>query len=405
MSCQIDYLCELPDDRERCRALESLPPDLKSTYERILKRVDEKHILVRRLVQRTLRWLVVARGELTISALREALPMKDGISKLDRAAVPHEFDLLRWCSSLVRKSASGRELELAHYTVKEFLLGIEDGNEFSDYRIDVEESEVELGKACLTHLTLQDFNSRLWWSRKAQQKRIQEYAFRRYAVRNWVFHASDRLGDPRLFTLIQKLLDPSNPETFATWTLDYQTLDSEIFAYTSKWQPKWSRTEFHEACITVRKETPLHYASAFALPEVCKWLLDCGCKVDHMSRFGTPLHNALDGPDSLGVGFAKSVLVPERREDHRRKVIDILLEAGADPNSESSQGHSPLFYAFTDPDIILRLLQRGARYNNEGAYPPICPERASAGIILDRIGRENLHEDDYAFLLKRSTRA
>ena len=158
-ACQIDYLCELLNDRERCDALETLSPDLESTYERILRRVDDTNIYVRRLVQRTLRWLVVAKGELTISALREALTMEDNISRLDRDAVSDEFVLLRSCSSLVRKSASGLELELAHYTVREFLLDIDVDSEFSAYRVDVKESEVELGKVCLTYLTLQDFNS------------------------------------------------------------------------------------------------------------------------------------------------------------------------------------------------------------------------------------------------------
>lgn len=143
MACQIDYLCQLPDNRERCLALESLPPDLKSTYERILSRVDETNIHVRALVQRTLRWLIVAKEGLTINALREALSMKDGTQKLDRDAVPDEFVLLRSCSSLVRKSTSGQELELAHFTVKEFLLGIACDSDFSAYRVDVEQSEVE----------------------------------------------------------------------------------------------------------------------------------------------------------------------------------------------------------------------------------------------------------------------
>ncbi|KAL1619009.1 hypothetical protein SLS54_006859 [Diplodia seriata] len=39
VACQIDYLCTLPHDRARREALASLPPDLNSTYERILGRV------------------------------------------------------------------------------------------------------------------------------------------------------------------------------------------------------------------------------------------------------------------------------------------------------------------------------------------------------------------------------
>lgn len=252
MACQIDYLCQLPDNRERCLALECLPPDLKSTYERILRRVDETNIQVRALVQRPLRWLVVAKGELTIGAFREALSIKDGTQKVDREAVPDELVLLRACSSLVRKSTSGQELELAHFTVKEFLLGIDCDSDFFAYRVDVKESEVELGKVCLTYLTLQDFNSRLSWSREAKSKRFQEYAFRHYAIIYTFLHVGGHLGDPDLLTLTQKLFDPSKPGIFTTWAQDHR------FIFFSR-EDEYSHTKTVESTYSeMVKSTPLH---------------------------------------------------------------------------------------------------------------------------------------------------
>ena len=391
VACQIDYLCELPDNHERCLALESLPPDLKSTYERMLRRVDETNIHVRALVQRTLRWLVVSKGELTISALREALSMKHGTQKLDRNAVPDEFVLLRFCSSLVRKSRS-QVLQLAHFTVKEFLLGIDCNSEFSAYRVDVEESEVELGKACLLYLTLQDFESRVAWNPKAQRKRLQDYAFRRYAVQNWLSHAGLYLWDPELLALIQNLFHPSKSGTFATWTRDLQYLDRTRLGLA---QYLISEDQYH----AVVKDTPLHYASAFALPEICKWLLDYGCKVDLSSTFGTPLNHALCGPSSVEKGKkSPRQCPPGRKKEQLIKVIDILLEAGADPNSKSSlAGLTPLDYALADQDLILRLLRKGARYT-EGN---LQITKSLYEILLNNIGRENLHEDDYNLLLQR----
>ena len=401
MACQIDYLCQLPDNRERCLALGSLPPDLKSTYERILSRVDETNIHVRALVQRTLRWLIVAKEGLTINALREALSMKDGTQKLDRDAVPDEFVLLRSCSSLVRKSTSGQELELAHFTVKEFLLGIDCHSEFSAYRIDVKQSEVESGKACLTHLTLQDFDSRVSWSREAQLKRFQEYAFRQYSVKHWRSHARGHLGDADLLALTKKLLDPSKPGSFTTWTQDHQY----IFKFHED-EPRQHGARSIEECQSVYSaivtDTPLHYASALALPEVCKWLLDCGCDVNLISRFGSPLNHALGGPPTLlSQELASRRCRPVRDKKPLIKVIDILLGAGADPNCKSS-GDYPLHHAFGDLDIILQLLQNGARYTIDNAYRLLYPA-LNAEIILKKIGRENLHEDDYAFLLQEST--
>ena len=389
-------MCELTDDDERCRALETLPPDLTSTYEAILRRVDEKPIPVQRLVQRTLRWLVVVRGVITrtgfrIDALKEALSIKEGIARLRRDAVPNEFDILRSCSSLVRRSASGEELELAHFTVKEFLLGIDRDSRFSAYRVDVEQSEVELGKVCLTYLTLQDFNSRASWSREAESKRDKEYAFRTYAIQSWLFHAGGRQGDPGLLALIKKLLDPSKPGTFTTWTHDYRfsSLCHEDSVYPD--EPLYQQ-DTHAA---VEMDTPLHYASGFALPEICKWLLDCGCNVNHIGRFGTPINYVIRQPALLAFeskGWTKKSVL---------KVMDILLEAGADPNVRRSDGSSPLHDARADRDVILRLLQKGARYKDGKAYnPPSWTGSGYANKILRDIGRENFHEDDYAFLLE-----
>ena len=402
VACQIDYLCELPDNHKRYLALQSLPPDLKSTYEQILSRVDKMNIHVQGLVQRTLRWLVVARENFTISALREALFMEDGTQRLDRDAVPDEFVLLRACSSLVRKSTSGQELELAHFTVKEFLLGIDFNSQFSAYRVDVEQSEVELGKACLTHLTLQDFDSRVSWSREASRKRYKEYSFRLYAVKHWPSHASCRLGDPDLLALTQNLLDPSKPGNFMTWSQDYQ------FILISHKEPNWKRT-WHVGSLVNRcpgpvENAPLHCASALGLPEICKWLLDCGCEVEDMSRFGSPINHALAGPCSL-VNWATPHQLFEGEHERKLKVIDILLEAGADPNSKSGVGLPALHYAFShcpNLDITLRLVRKGARYTEEYAFSYSTCQIGSAKRLLDRIGRENLHADDYALLLQYS---
>ena len=323
--------------------------------------------------------------------------MEDGVQSLDRDAIPDEFILLRACGSLVRKSTSGRQLELAHFTVKEFLLGIDCDSNFSAYRVDVEQSEVELAKACLTYLTLQDFDSRVSWSREAQLRRHQEYAFRRYAVECWRVHAKDHLGGPDLLALVQKLLDPSKPGTFTTWTQDYRAIFGSREDDLTWCQDRSKAYESGYSAIVTH--TPLHYASAFALPEICRWLLDCGCEVDTMSAFGTPLHHVLRGIWSLEDGeIFPSRCAPRRENDPRIKVIDILLEAGADPNSKSSAGLTPLSYASAHQDYILRLLQKGARYNKMvGLYP--LNMQGAARDLLDMIGRENLHEEDYAFLL------
>ena len=314
--------------------------------------------------------------------------MKNGTQRLDRDDVPDEFDLLRACSSLVRKSTSGQKLELAHFTVKEFLRGIDCESRFSPYRVDLEQSKKELAKACLTHLTMQDFDSRASWSREAQLKRYQDYAFRRYAVKNWHYHAKGHLGDPDLLALTKKLFDPSKPGNFTTWTQDHQY----IFKFHED-EPtpdeSSSMKAFQSVYSTIVTDTPLHYASALALPEVCKWLLNCGCNVNLISRFGSPLNHALGGPNSL---LDEHVVCCMRDNEQLLKVMDILLEAGADPNSKSRDGLPPLYYAFEDLDVISRLLREGARYIIEDMPSSMKDPGQDAEAFLIGIGKKDLLE-------------
>jgi hypothetical protein len=57
VACQLDHLCNLTTDRERLLALQTLPPTLYSTYDRILERLNEKGESACRLVERVLKWL------------------------------------------------------------------------------------------------------------------------------------------------------------------------------------------------------------------------------------------------------------------------------------------------------------------------------------------------------------
>src|SRR6266487_5049573 len=120
VACQMDQLCELSTDKARARALDQLPRGLPETYERILSRVLESHKENQDLVANTLQWLACAKVPLNSRELVEALAFTPGDTHLDTDAMTSEDEILRWCSSLVRRRADGKRLELAHFTVKEY---------------------------------------------------------------------------------------------------------------------------------------------------------------------------------------------------------------------------------------------------------------------------------------------
>jgi ankyrin repeat protein len=92
-------------------------------------------------------------------ALLEALALSPGDSRLDPEAMTSEEDILKWCSSLVRRRADGSGLELAHFTVKEYLESIkpESDPRFGKFKISKPESDLLIGSICLTYLTLDSF--------------------------------------------------------------------------------------------------------------------------------------------------------------------------------------------------------------------------------------------------------
>ena len=320
----MDYLCELPNDAARRKALDPLPPDLNSTYERILNRVNQSNPDTRRLVRRALRWIASDR-QLTTKALCEAVSIDFGDTRRNVQAIPDEFEVLHWCSSLVRKSADDIWLELAHFTVKEFLQQIDplqyDSN--GAYRLDPPTDEVILAKVCLTYLNFEDFDKSGLYSHTFILERSNEYHFRHDAVEGWTDAAQHCSADDDLFPLVQRLFSPSKPNRFITWV--YDKLD---------WEFKFLEDSDRDNIIIsiCAESTPLHWAAVFGLTAVARWLITSGCDVNRNSPIGTALHCALCGLQILelrssGLGINIDMFWYEHTD-----FVSLLLKHGANPN-------------------------------------------------------------------------
>ena len=404
----MDYLCELPTDAARKKALNSLPPTLDATYARILRRVKESNHDVQVLVQRSLRWITHAGNYLSVAALCEAVSINPGDTCLNRDSIPEVEEILRCCSSLVRKPAFGNGLELAHFTVKEYLQKFDDvaDNEFGAYHIQDLPCNIELAEVCLTYLNLDDFTQVDITDKEARTRRMKDYALRSYAVRNWRRHANDITADERIFHLIQQLFCPSKSSKFMTWAQDYNLLLYERYE-----DPETDDVSSIDA-VNLRLATtgPLHYAAFVKLPELCTWLLHEGCEVNQSSSYGTPLQCTILDPEVL---FAKTFCqwnVADEFEDVMPTLI-VLLDGGADPNCYYDDGKVKLSLLGIVAeqhwrDACLQLLRHGAVVDEyaktqfrkwskfaEGSFPE--------HILAESIGRKDLEQDDYASILER----
>lgn len=344
----MDYLCELPNDKSRRKALGDLPRGLNATYERILRRVNKSSTEVQLLVSRTLRWIIYTEWKLPTPALCEAISINLDDTRRDTDGIPDEVEILRWCSSLVRKSPDGDYLELAHFTVQEFLYQIvdDDEGEFAIFRIGPGHDKIELAKVYLTYLTFQDFDEGHRTNVENSKRRRDMYPLREYAVGEWFLQAEKHLRDAEISVLAKRLLDPSKPGAFISWVQDFFLLRDF-----GTWPPEKIDTLLAET-------TPLHFAALLDLPEICAWLIESGCDVNRNSVIGSPIYCVMvlmDLPVYLPDTFN---WVPGQ------SVTNTLLEAGADPNYyRVSSKNSTLFASlnFGGWEASQTLFEKGAK--------------------------------------------
>ena len=132
-----------------------------------------------------------------------------------------EEGILKWCSSLVRRTPDGDRLELAHFTVEEFLLAI-DGSEprspYARYKISPEEENLLLAKLCLTYLLFEDFRDIEWTGMEEMKEFFDEYSFYGYCSVYWSEHSLAHRADEGLLDLVENLFDPSKTGNFICWS-------------------------------------------------------------------------------------------------------------------------------------------------------------------------------------------
>ncbi|KAJ4286967.1 hypothetical protein N0V90_012847 [Kalmusia sp. IMI 367209] len=139
VSCQIDALQRCPDPHSLEDALHSLPKDLNETYSRILSAIPSEYKLA---ATRLFQFLTFSERPLTVGEAIDAIAVKlEGEQYFSpEYRIPDPNEILLYCSSLVVKvNVSWRklrnqkmnehvELQLAHFSVKEYLTSSQVGN-------------------------------------------------------------------------------------------------------------------------------------------------------------------------------------------------------------------------------------------------------------------------------------
>lgn len=320
-----------------------MPPDLPKSYDRILDRVNRSSKENQRLVKHTLLWIAYAVEPLTTTQLLQALAVRPGDNTFENENTTTLDELLKWCSSLIRKRSHSDGLELAHFTVKEYLLSLpENPNpELSQYGLT--ENHAELAKTCLNPMALSKFNGKSTPLteydsynapdfNKAWRDFENEYPFMQYLISLWTKHVH-RSSCSELTDKVLLLLNESS-SSYRLWTfgqfLYYPFYhEDQRVDFLSYRLPSAPVTSLGFA-MKIPRPSAIHWAAILALPDVCTALIAQVADVNALSVFGNPIQCAILSIHAIFFdGKIRGKCHDDWLQKSQERVIKDLIVAGA----------------------------------------------------------------------------
>lgn len=205
------------------KVLKELPRSLAETYERILRRVDPNH---QKYVIRLLQWLCLADGPIEYESLRHALAVSPGEDAGEEPKYDPEDcfeffeDIISLCPGVLSVEQTFwfqyevvEALQLAHYSVKEFLIWNrfpEAPNPIHIFKINIDLANLALIKSCLVYLIHGSRSLCVTTLDKRDFYFIEAKGFSSYTAREWVGRYRDAQYDRTLTELAGSYLTGNN---------------------------------------------------------------------------------------------------------------------------------------------------------------------------------------------------
>ncbi|KAH7029727.1 uncharacterized protein B0I36DRAFT_244780, partial [Microdochium trichocladiopsis] len=308
--CQLESLAQCLHETAVERALASLAHDLNETYGRMLEVIpaELKHDALR-----LLQFLVHSKRPLRLAEAVEVLAtqIEGEIAGFNvRSRLFRETDVLRYCPGLVViVHADVDELHLSHFSVKEYLLGIQ--------QIKLPSASITIAMTCLAYLA--DIEG-------SDAEIRQQFPMARFAAQVWTgFAAAAETAGSVLEASVRFL---QGEATFQRWCRLYQ---QDTYWDDNPGPPKGSR---------------LYYACFGGLSGTATSLLEQGADIQAPGGY---YGNALQAASAGG----------------HADTVKLLLEKGADVNAQGGHYGNALQAASDGghDDIVKLLLANGADVN------------------------------------------
>ncbi|EWC45586.1 hypothetical protein DRE_05444 [Drechslerella stenobrocha 248] len=323
VKCQLETLQKCRQIGAMRKALKTLPKTLNGTYERILESISEQDWQIARSA---LMLLASSFRPITVEELAEAavIDLTNQIFDAEEQRLSRCDDVLDTCSSLVTVSThtSSNEVEvqivqLAHFSVKEYLLSGEVGTESGVSRFCFSGKIAHKSIADMSLIYLLDFNH---GERLKDVGGINQFPFIAYASQFWVRHwqefKADREGHDSgkmnsVGTLWERFFDSEEPSSYIN-ALQICDPDQDIRYSLSAFgiEPHGSLSDY---------PAPGYYAARMGDPGICEWLFRSG-RWD-LNTIGGTLGQAIQASSLLG----------------HEAVVKFLLKNGAEVNTVSGK--------------------------------------------------------------------
>jgi ankyrin repeat domain-containing protein 50 len=279
------------------KALETLPTETDTTYEKAMQRINDMNPDFREKAKLFLMWVAYTYRPLNIREIEHATTLLPDETEIDTDEIVPAKVLASMCAGLVIIDEM-ENVRLCHYTVENYFKKVR-GEVFVN-------TDVCLSRTCLTYLLLDEFRDGRCADRDFKQ-RSKKYPLLGYASSNWGRHAVEAT-DPSIDQQVLVFLksDPHrDAATQAIWHLEaagYKNWDAKSGASGLHWASYFGLIKAVESLIADQADvdaqdslgtTPLIYASLQGHETIVQKLLDAGANPNIMcSRGGTALHRA-----------------------------------------------------------------------------------------------------------------
>lgn len=155
----LEDICSRKTDKEIRQALQEIPHDLPTVFNRALSRIVHKRN--QDIAKKTFALTTAVLQPLTLPQIREALSVEIGQHTL------HQDDLIRgisrlpaWCENLIYVEETDDTVHFSHHSIREFLL-TPDSGELEGFHIKSHECDQYVGEVCITYISLENFQTTL----------------------------------------------------------------------------------------------------------------------------------------------------------------------------------------------------------------------------------------------------